>query len=72
MYLKTISKVSDLSVWAFSTENLRRVEDDKKLVYTLLKKELKDLLDSPWIYNMKIRVNVVGRDWWNYRERLGS
>ena len=53
-------EVSDLSVWALSTENLRRVEDDKKLVYTLLRKELKDLLNSPWICTMGIKVNVVG------------
>jgi len=65
-------EVSDLSVWALSTENLRRVKDDKKLVYTLLKKELKDLLGSPWIYTMRIKVNVVGSRLGNYHERSGN
>lgn len=53
-------EVSDLSVWVLSTENLRRVEDDKKLVYTLLKNELKNLLDNPSIYTRRVKVNVVG------------
>ena len=56
-------EVSDLSVWTLSTENLRRVEDDKKLVFALLKKWLKNLLDYPPIYTKRIKVNVVGSRW---------
>lgn len=56
-------EVSDLSIWALSTANLRRPEKDKKLVYELLKRKMKDLLRNPRIYERDIKVNVVGSGW---------
>jgi undecaprenyl diphosphate synthase len=56
-------EVSDLSIWALSTENLRRPAKDKKLVYDLLKQKMKDLLHNPGIYEKSIKVNVVGLRW---------
>jgi len=52
--------VSDLSIWALSTDNLSRPEEDKQLVYGLLKSKMRDLLFYPGIYEKDIRVNVVG------------
>lgn len=56
-------EVSDLSIWALSTENLRRPEKDNKLVYELLKRKMKDLLRNLRIYEKGIKVNVVGSRW---------
>ena len=56
-------EVSDLSIWALSTENLRRPEKDKKLVYELLKRKMKDLLRNPGIYEKSIKVDVVESRW---------
>jgi len=56
-------EVSDLSIWALSTENMKRDEEDKDLVYGLLKRKMKDLLCSPGIYQEDIKVNVIGSRW---------
>jgi len=56
-------EVSTLSVWALSTENLRRPEKDRKLVYELLKRKMNDLLHNPRIYEKSLKVNVVGSRW---------
>lgn len=53
-------EVNNLSVWALSTENLRRSEEEKKLVFELLKNSMKDLLHHPLIYEKQIKVNAVG------------
>jgi undecaprenyl diphosphate synthase len=57
------SEISDLSIWALSTENLQRAEEDKKLVYWLLKNKMKDLLGDTMINEKGIRVNVIGSRW---------
>lgn len=56
-------EVSDLSIWALSTENLRRPAKGKKFVYELLKQKMKDLLHNSRIYEKGIKVNVVGSRW---------
>ena len=45
--LEKYPEVSELSIWALSTENLERAEEDKKIVYRLLKRRLNDLLYYP-------------------------
>ena len=56
-------EVSDLSIWAISTENLRRPGKEKNLLYELLKRKMKDLLRNPGIYEKDIKVNVIGLRW---------
>ncbi|MEE9323302.1 MAG: polyprenyl diphosphate synthase [Candidatus Aenigmarchaeota archaeon] len=53
-------EVSDLSIWAMSTENLERNESDKRLVYGLLKEKINDFFKGPFIEDENIKVNVVG------------
>jgi len=53
-------EVSDLSIWALSTENMERAEEDKELIYRLLKRKMKDLLCSPETQEQNIKVNIVG------------
>lgn len=56
-------EVTELSLWALSTENLGRSEKDKELVYTLLLKKIRDLLMYTGFNNKAIKVNVVGSAW---------
>lgn len=52
--------VSDLSIWALSTENLGRSAKDKQLVYELLENYMKVLLLSDLVKEKAVKVNVVG------------
>jgi len=56
-------EVSELSVWAMSTENLQRSDEDKELVYGLLKNKINDLLSYSEVSWKGIRINVVGSGW---------
>ena len=56
-------EVSELSVWAMSTDNLQRSEDDKELVYRLLENKINDLLSYSGVSGKGIRINVVGSGW---------
>lgn len=56
-------EVSELSVWAMSTDNLQRSEDDKELVYRLLKNKINDLLSYSGVSRKGIRINVVCSGW---------
>jgi undecaprenyl diphosphate synthase len=67
---KKYPEVSDLSIWALSTENLQRSETDKKLVYRLLIQKMKDLLDNPQIYGKNIKVKVIGSRWREIPSRI--
>ncbi len=53
-------EVSELSLWAMSTENVDRDDYSKNLVYSMLKGKLQDLLKSPLIKYEEIKVNVIG------------
>lgn len=55
--------VSELSLWALSTENLGRADKDKELVYMLLIKKIKDLLRYTEVRKKKVRVRVIGSRW---------
>lgn len=53
-------EVNELSLWAMSTENVDRDDYSRNLVYSLIEGKLKDLIESPFIADKKINVNVVG------------
>jgi undecaprenyl diphosphate synthase len=53
-------EVSELSLWAMSTENVDRDDYSRNLVYSMLEGKLNDLLKSPFIKDKSIKVNVVG------------
>ncbi len=54
------SEVSELSLWALSTENLDRKEGDKELVYSIIEDKIKTLMKSSEFKKGKLRVNIVG------------
>jgi undecaprenyl diphosphate synthase len=56
-------EISDLSMWALSTENFLRPEKDKKLIFELLTLKMKDLLSNIQIYQKNVKVNIVGSRW---------
>jgi len=53
-------EITELSLWAMSTKNIDRDDYSRNLVYSMLEGKFKDLLESPFIYDEKIKVNVVG------------
>lgn len=52
--------VTDISVWAISTENLKRPQKQKEHVYRILEWEFNILKEKQIIYNRDIKVNVIG------------
>jgi undecaprenyl diphosphate synthase len=52
--------VNELSIWGLSTENVDRDEKSRKIVFSLLESKFRDLLESRYIYDDRIKVNVVG------------
>ncbi len=52
--------VTDLSIWAISTENLNRPQKQKEHVYRILEWEFNILKEKQIIYNRDIKVNVIG------------
>jgi undecaprenyl diphosphate synthase len=63
-------QIEEISIWAVSTENLSRPDEQKRDVYALLEKKLKDLMKSPVIFDKKVRVNVVGSRFGEVPENL--
>ncbi len=53
--------VKTLTLYAFSTENFRRSDEEKKNIFSLLEKELKRLLRDKRTYERRVRVKVVGK-----------
>ncbi|MCS7121861.1 MAG: polyprenyl diphosphate synthase [Archaeoglobaceae archaeon] len=53
--------VKMLTLYAFSTENFRRSEEEKRNLFSLMEKEFKRVLNDKKIYEEKVRVKVVGR-----------
>ena len=53
-------EVGELSIWALSTDNMKRPEEDKRLVYGLLGAKILDLSRDPMLGEKGIKVNVVG------------
>ncbi|AIG98093.1 polyprenyl diphosphate synthase [Archaeoglobus fulgidus] len=53
--------VKMLTLYAFSTENFRRSEKEKKNIFQLLESELRRLLKDRRTYERELRVKVVGK-----------
>lgn len=53
-------QVTDVSIWALSTENLKRQLKDRKLVFNLISKKMVDLMFSPEIFDQQVKVNIIG------------
>lgn len=53
--------VKMLTLYAFSTENFRRSEEEKRNIFKLLERELRRILKDERTYTRKMRVKVVGR-----------
>ncbi len=57
-------EVEEISVWAVSTENLKRPQEQKDHVFGVLDREFKKIDQNPIIQDRDIRVNVVGSRLW--------
>ncbi|NOY10688.1 MAG: di-trans,poly-cis-decaprenylcistransferase, partial [Archaeoglobi archaeon] len=53
--------VRTVTLYAFSTENFRRDEEERKHIFELFKKEIRRLLKDPRTHKDRMRVRVVGR-----------
>jgi len=53
--------IKNVTLYAFSTENFRRSEDEKIRLFQLLEKELRRIARDRRIHRNKVRVNVVGK-----------
>ncbi len=67
---ETTDKVSDwclelgikhLTVYAFSTENFRRDEDEKRYLFELIKSKFIEMCRSEKIHRNRVRVRAIGR-----------
>lgn len=50
-----------VTLYAFSTENFRRDEEERRHIFDLFKKEVRRLLRDPRTHRDRMRVRVVGR-----------
>ncbi|NOY11083.1 MAG: di-trans,poly-cis-decaprenylcistransferase [Archaeoglobi archaeon] len=53
--------VRTVTLYAFSTENFRRDEEERRHIFELFKKEIRRLLKDPRTHRDRMRVRVVGR-----------
>ncbi len=53
--------VKNVTVYAFSTENFNRSEEEKKSLFSLIARELNRLLKNEKIHRSEVRVKVVGK-----------
>ncbi|WP_048090498.1 polyprenyl diphosphate synthase [Geoglobus acetivorans] len=49
-----------VTLYAFSTENFRRSEEEKRNIFDLFRKEMNRLLEDPRTHRNRMRVRVVG------------
>ncbi|RLI83197.1 di-trans,poly-cis-decaprenylcistransferase [Archaeoglobales archaeon] len=54
-------KIRNVTVYAFSTENFKRDEEEKRNIFELIKKELERLADDRRIHDSEVRVRVIGK-----------
>ncbi len=54
-------KIKTVTSYAFSTENFRRSEEEKKNLFLLMEKELRRLMEDKRIHKNRVRVRVVGK-----------
>lgn len=53
--------INSATVYALSTENLKRHKDELQVLFSLYKKYLKELAKSDRIHNNGVRVKIIGR-----------
>ncbi len=53
--------VNTLTLYAFSTENFARTEEEKRHIFTLLERELRRLLKDKRTYERRMKVKVIGK-----------
>lgn len=53
--------IKTVTLYAFSTENFKRSEEEKKNIFNLIEKELKRLLKEKKIHEERVRIKVVGK-----------
>ncbi|WP_290899801.1 polyprenyl diphosphate synthase [Ferroglobus sp.] len=53
--------IKTLTVFAFSTENFRRSEEEKRNIFQLIRKELFRLAEDKRIHKNKVRVRIIGK-----------
>ncbi len=53
--------VKVVTLYAFSTENFRRSDEERKKIFDLFKKEIRRLLNDPRTHMDRMHVRVVGR-----------
>jgi len=54
-------KIKIVTSYAFSTENFRRSEEEKRNLFRLMERELRRLIEDRRIHKNRVRVRVVGR-----------
>jgi tritrans,polycis-undecaprenyl-diphosphate synthase [geranylgeranyl-diphosphate specific] len=54
-------KIKNVTVYAFSTENFKRSEEEKINIFNLLRKELKRLARDVRIHKNKVKVKIIGK-----------
>jgi len=53
--------IRNVTVYAFSTENFKRSEEEKKNIFNLVERELRRLASDTRIHKNRVRVKIVGR-----------
>jgi tritrans,polycis-undecaprenyl-diphosphate synthase [geranylgeranyl-diphosphate specific] len=53
-------EIKEVTVWAFSTENFKRSEREKAMIFRSIQERLKELQKSKRVHDNRIKVNVVG------------
>ncbi len=53
--------IKNVTVYAFSTENFRRDEEEKKNLFKLMEQKLNDLLRDKRIHKNRVRVRIIGK-----------
>ncbi len=54
-------KIKTVTAYAFSTENFRRSEEEKRNLFKLMEKQLRRLIEDKRIHKNRVRVRVVGK-----------
>jgi len=53
--------IKHLTLYAFSTENFDRDDEEKRLLFQLIKEKFKELNSSDRVHSLQIRIRAVGR-----------
>ncbi len=53
--------IKNVTVYAFSTENFKRSEEEKRNIFNIVEKELRRLASDNRIHKNRVRVKIVGR-----------